>query len=266
MPRINRLFYPILMLFLFSASALLPGNAKADSCEKTVTIRLSDNYPPYAVERGEGNFEGIDAVMVRRIMEHAGCHYRLQSIPWKRALIDLAEGNVDIMATASRSGDREVFARFSLPYRDEQIRLFSRAGDARFADMESLDDLLARGLVIGHQSGTWRGAAFGEFLAAHPASPLIRKMTDPANALALVARGRLDAYVEDVAAAHAYIRSKGLDGRLEAVAWPLYDAPIHLMYSRKSVSEALARRLDNAIASVLAEQEAGKLQEAGPGS
>ena len=71
-------------------------------------------YPPFVMEAGDPEGEGMDVEIARQALEPAGYELGLQLFPWRRALAMLEQGAADLTTTLSLSGDRQRFLRYSV--------------------------------------------------------------------------------------------------------------------------------------------------------
>lgn len=164
----------------------------------------------------------------------------------------LAAGDLDLMAFSSVTEERKKFARFSLPYRYERIRLVMARQDIKKLQIGVLDDIISQGLVVGNSAGTWRGQAFADFVATHEKTERIVDVPSTTHGLRMINIGRIDALVAETSAAFAIAEKFGLREKLDAHPFPILDEPVHLMTSRKSVSPKTLARINKAINSISA--------------
>ena len=224
------------------------ADAAVEACERPLIIRVASNYPPFSVEASPGRYRGLDIDIITDAMDGAGCRYALITLPWTRALRSLRGGDIDVMAFASRTPERDAFAYFSRPYRMEEVRLIMRADDQRRTTIWNFEDVIEQKLRIGHEIDTYRGDDFAAFIARPEATPLIAFMTDNNKSLRMLAAGRLDAVIDDRTVAWGAASAMGISDRLEVAPMRIHDAPVYLMFSKRSVSRATVDRIDQFIA------------------
>ena len=86
-----------------------------------------DDYPPYQIS-DKGTQRGIDVDIISAVLEAQGHRVRFLKLPWARQLKMLESGELDIVMSASKSPERERFARWSEAYRSERAALIGLAG------------------------------------------------------------------------------------------------------------------------------------------
>ena len=95
------------------------------ACTKTVTISASINWPPISYLKNN-TFHGLDIDILNHVLPKAGLCWNYVHYPSSsRSLKELKKGNVDILFAASITKEREKYAVYSAPYRDEVMQLFA---------------------------------------------------------------------------------------------------------------------------------------------
>src|SRR5262245_10507171 len=111
----TRIIAGTLLLIGLTLGAVLP----AEACD--ITLHWAWNaYEPYSYRDEIGDLVGLDVDLTRAILDLAGCTYRTDEIPAKRALKMLENGEVDLVAAASVTPERQAYGYFSNPYRSER--------------------------------------------------------------------------------------------------------------------------------------------------
>jgi polar amino acid transport system substrate-binding protein len=102
-------------------ASTVPGLAKAECA-----LRVGwDEWPPYFTYK-DGNFHGLEYELLQSTAKATGCSIDLQQVPWARALEMLKSGTLDLLYGAGYSTERAAFAKYSVPYRDEQFVLVTK--------------------------------------------------------------------------------------------------------------------------------------------
>ena len=117
-----------LLLVLFSFLSFLPP-VQGKELKQNVLRGGWYLWDPYQfIEKGQGytQLNGLDINLERAIAKHAGYEVHFEQVAWKQHLADLAAGTRDIAAGATYTLQREKFAYFSEPYREESNSLFTR--------------------------------------------------------------------------------------------------------------------------------------------
>lgn len=256
MRKLMMLLMALLSAVSAAASGLSPDHAV---CPKPLRVHL-ELHAPSAFRDSEGQLKGMDVEMVEAIMQAAGCQWRWHFAPMTGARIvkSLQDGEFDLMIRASKTPDRELFARFTQPYRQEVVGLFTRSNIDIPAALE-LDDALRLGLrLIGPASG-WYGVEFEQyrnrFKQEQRYTPYPDAQIGTELLFATPSRGELVLIDADL-----FYHFVGPDRELAVrQANPrLHVTPAHLMASVKTVNAATIAALNKAIRRL---QQSGELQQ-----
>ncbi|MCG8432825.1 MAG: transporter substrate-binding domain-containing protein [Gammaproteobacteria bacterium] len=247
-----------LTLFLSScADRDESGQSSADTTQSDAAeCRLVmgwDPWEPYQYMDVEGNIIGLDVELVSAIVEKAGCGLSFAEGNWSQLLAKLRDGEIDLLAGATRTASREQFAFFSEPYRNESFVLYVRAGELQKYPDATLNGVLEKDFRLGvtldyiygdEVSALQSDPNFSDSFVDAPISELnYSKLTD----------FEIDGFLEDPIVASAILRRKGL--RDEIVAHPLEieSGVVHLMLSRASLDEQFVASLDEGLRGLLAD-------------
>lgn len=69
---------------------------------------------------------GLDVELVQALTKSMNCKLSVVQGSWLELLSMLREGDIDFVLGASKTEDRESFAYFSEPYRQERFQLYVR--------------------------------------------------------------------------------------------------------------------------------------------
>jgi polar amino acid transport system substrate-binding protein len=230
---------------LIVALMISPSLAKA-ACEKTVNWAWND-YRPYSYRATDGTVAGLDIDLTRTILQGADCSYAAQEIPAKRALKMLQAGEIDLVAAASVTAEREAYGYFSAPYRNERIVMFTRRDDAAIAAIKNFSDAVAAHMRIAAGNGGSYGADYDAARDRLLTDGLLTLTSSLEQRLQLLAGHRVDLVIEDEVAGASTARELGIAGQLQVVGIPLSDEPVRLLFSRKSISPDTMAAINDAI-------------------
>jgi len=226
------------------ATAQTAYPAQADSCGQTLTVRVAETYFPFSVKNDNGDPSGTDIKFIRQILSSMGCRFEFVFMPWKRALHGIENGELDVLPSASITPEREEFARFSHPYRNEVSGMVIRKGDIGRFPLQTVDDIFLYNMKLGYVRGAYRGALFAAFLEMPGADKQLIEVSKAEHGLNLLLNGRIDGVVGSPAITLAYADQVGFADQIMAHPFKFGVDPIHLMYSKKSVSKELVGRID----------------------
>jgi polar amino acid transport system substrate-binding protein len=244
--------------FLFAILFSLIGEAASSRCDKTLTVHL-DLHAPSAYLDSNGQVVGMDALLAQRILTQAGCKVRWHttSMTGERILRSLQQGKFDVMIRASKTVQRQEYAYFSDPYRDEVVGMFSRK-QLKLPSTFSMVDVLARKLrVIGPVSG-WYGDEF-EMLRSkwkkegyYTAYPDAKHATD----LLFIEPSRGHLLIVDADIFYFHLGKERYD-QVKLVGKNLHISPALLMFNQKSLEKNDLIAINQAI---LLLQQTGELK------
>lgn len=226
---------------------LLAGACWAEGCE--LRVRWAED-PPYFVATG-GRVEGLMTEVLTETLARMGCRPIWVELPWARALLEMQEGHIDVVAGALRRPDREAYAHFVDARFESRNRLFVRAADAaRLGDATTLAGALEHGLKLGVQIGVVYGTEYSE-LMHKPA--LRQRFTQSATRRSLwqmLDLNRVDGVLASEFSAQWELNQLGLAGRVVPSAVALASEPTYVMLSRHSVTAAQVEQFREASAAM----------------
>ena len=194
-----------------------------------------------------GAVTGLDAELVSAALKRAGDDPTFIHLDWNQTLIQVQSGLLTMASGAYRTPEREAFAFFSKPYREEvTVLIASRAflSDFKAQDPVSLfADLRNRRARIGWVKGYY----FGPLAEEIRNSPLVQMTADDASSFTALVTGQVDAILLDQLVAANLLWKSELSDRYDEYPVPIFHAPIHALFSRKTYSRAAVDRFDNAM-------------------
>lgn len=220
----------------------------SNPCNRPLTVRVSDTYLPFIFKGEDGKAQGLDVSFIKQIFTSLGCEYRFVFLPWKRALLGIENGDLDILPSASLTPEREIFARFSHPYRNEVSGMVIRKQDKGRFPLRGVEDIFLYDMKLGYVRGAYRGALFNAFQNMPGAS---RQLTDVGKSeigFNLLLNRRIDGLVGLPVVSMAQAKKAGIADQLDIHPFQFGADPIHLMFSRKSVAPELVGHFNRAIA------------------
>jgi polar amino acid transport system substrate-binding protein len=142
------------------------------------------NWPPAKIVEN-GRFGGVDVLMLEELAQRAGIVVEYTECPWRRCLVMLEAGDVDLISSITKSPERERYLQFiEPPYRNGYDIFFYTRG----ADLTRYEDL--QGLAI----GLIRGGAYFERLDQDRGLAKVA-VTREDQLIEMLSRGRLEVIV-----------------------------------------------------------------------
>lgn len=199
-----------------------------------------DAWEPYHY-LGQGQQpQGLDIEILQTLAAELNCELSLQQDTWAALLRKLQSGELDILPGASISSERERYAWFSRPYRQEQFVLYQRQ-DAQL-NFPNLAAMLSAGHKIGLVSGYFYGTEVDELLGQMPESFVSAQLSE--LNMARLLDEEISALLEDSMVATAILRRKGLDRYISASSLSLPESEVYLMLSKSSVGEQQLQQIN----------------------
>lgn len=239
----------LLIILLIVTSNSLLAQPVSWPCQRTVTSRFSANQPPYSYLNDSGTLTGYRVELIQTVFKHLGCELKIETdTPWKRALLLVESGQVDVLINASVSAERLQYAHFSVPYEYDKMALYGRVGDVETIALNQLSDL-----TIGRaRVGIIRGNYYGEEFARRQQSPQLQRrlveVIDKDQLYSLLLMNRIDLYLDYFPNGNLALQATQLDDKIKR--HPLPPVPVgsvHFMFSKVSVSPELVKKVDEVL-------------------
>jgi len=229
-----------------------PGRADG---EKTLIGGWSV-FPPFSdfkVVRGIPQWAGFDVELLKVIAKRAGYRIFAEKADWADVVRGIKTGTIDIAASATRTPEREEFARFSVPYRSETMVLILPRGKSGTLPADRVEGLVEQFKKRKFRLGVEKGAAF-------PSKTVRAFLADPANGgqihamaeeelLPALLEGRIDGYLAERVVAAKDIDALGAATEVEEHP-VMAHGDICLMFSKASVSPQVVADFNRAIEEV----------------
>lgn len=225
-----------------------------------------DPYQYREFRRGTPVLTGFDIEIERAIARIMGVELILPEMAWADHLAALAAGNADIAAGATYSDERNRYAYFSKPYRQETDVLVLLRGTGsrhRFTSVtQMLDEFAGQHFRLGVIAGfTYASEQVNTYIADPDHGDFIVKVGDDGENLENLLAGRIDGFIADRIVAATVAWRLGKSGEIEE--HPLrFSAAIHFMLSRVSQTPAVLDRLNGAIDEIKASGEFQRIADA----
>lgn len=220
----------LLAIVLLSCAALL---ARAETL-----VAIDNANPPFMYQHEEQPL-GLYPQMLQAIFARLGEPLLIQPMPWKRALLKGAAGEVGI-GGIYRNAERLKLFDYSEPLFEERLLLYVRQ-DKPFT-FEQVSDL------HGKRIGVIRGWSYTEDFDQAVRNGKIRPQegsSDEAN-LRKLASGRLDAVVAIELAGQRLLQLPGLE-HLTALPRPLSINPTFLVFAKQAHQQELLQRFNQTL-------------------
>ena len=159
MKRIIRLFALVLALALVLASGALAEGRSVEEIQQSgeITIGVFSDKKPFGYVDENGEYQGYDVYLARRLADDLGVELKLESVDAPNRVEYLTSGKVDvILANFTVTDERAEVVDFALPYMKVALGVVSPE-DALITDVEQLN---GKKLIV--SKGTTAEAYFTE--------------------------------------------------------------------------------------------------------
>ncbi|WP_158678200.1 substrate-binding periplasmic protein [Pseudoalteromonas sp. T1lg23B] len=228
---------------------LLPPITQAQQCRQTVKLGLVDDWPPLTYFHN-GEAAGLDIEIAKKVFNRINVCLTYVKLPSSaRALEQMESGQIDVAVMVSYTPHRAKYGYFSIPYRQEKMRLFSLAPPRPLGSLaQLLDEANSVGLSI--------GSFYGEELAALARNPKYQQqlvgISSASRRSDMLVRKRVDFIIDDLITG-LYITK--IKGHSQIKPWPyvVHDNEVHILLRRTPENKALMNEINQAIAKLQSE-------------
>ncbi|MCP1268330.1 substrate-binding periplasmic protein [Aeromonas hydrophila] len=218
------------------------------------------SWHPFSFRDEQQQLQGLDIDLLEAIFNRAGFHANYSEMPWARVLRELEFGTIQLTMSANQTAERDLYARFTLPYRNEETVLLIRRQDkGRWQEITQLSDLLSRpDFTIGLLRDFDYGTDFRTFMQSPQMQQrlLVRLKMEPL--LKLLLAGRIQGVVMDPMGLQE-MNLAGIPLDQLTTLLDIQQTPVHLMLSRRTTTPQQLQRLDEAIQALLQSPEYGQI-------
>ncbi|WP_323994082.1 substrate-binding periplasmic protein [Aeromonas hydrophila] len=218
------------------------------------------SWHPFSFRDEQQQLQGLDIDLLEAIFNRAGFHANYSEMPWARVLRELEFGTIQLTMSANQTAERDLYARFTLPYRNEETVLLIRRQDkGRWQEVTQLSDLLSRpDFTIGLLRDFDYGTDFRTFMQSPQMQQrlLVRLKMEPLIKLLLA--GRIQGVVMDPMGLQQ-LNLAGIPLDQLTTLLDIQQTPVHLMLSRRTTTPQQLQRLDEAIQALLQSPEYGQI-------
>lgn len=218
------------------------------------------SWHPFSFRDEQQQLQGLDIDLLEAIFNRAGFHANYSEMPWARVLRELEFGTIQLTMSANQTAERDLYARFTLSYRNEETVLLIRRQDkGRWQEITQLSDLLSRpDFTIGLLRDFDYGTDFRTFMQSPQMQQrlLVRLKMEPLIKLLLA--GRIQGVVMDPMGLQQ-LNLAGIPLDQLTTLLDIQQTPVHLMLSRRTTTPQQLQRLDEAIRTLLQSPEYGQI-------
>ncbi|TQV71620.1 amino acid ABC transporter substrate-binding protein [Aliikangiella marina] len=229
--------------FNLKASDSLGRAPQPSQCELTFGWT---HYPPYQVTGENGIPSGLHIELIQAITQETNCVLNYEQGYYGDLVEKLKNGKLDFVADASITEERQQFAHFSIPYRNEAIVLYVREQYAKYCDGRDLEKIFRMPFRIGVTRGVYYGEEIERIQNLTPKIDSIVYVANRAELIKFVEQSIIDGFFEDPAVYAYETRTENRNFKLAKCKLAKF-APVSLMFSKKTVSEDMLPIFNQAI-------------------
>ncbi len=160
---------------------LLTFTAASGGERPKITVGGDHDNPPYEfIENGKPT--GFNIELMRAVAEVMGFDVEFRLGPWSKVREELEQGKIDALAGMYYSPQRAQLLDFSVPHTMVTSGIFVRKG----SPVRSFEDIKGKEVIV------QQGDIIHDYLRQHNLTPHVVTVTDPEEALRLLALGKHD--------------------------------------------------------------------------
>jgi two-component system sensor histidine kinase EvgS len=209
-----------------------------------VRVVINDAYAPLTFIDSGGNFRGVTADLLELVRLRTGLRFEVSHSPNMSDMMNqVTQGRADLIGAMIPSDERENRFNFSRPYLDNSFVLVTRKETSSPANLEQL---------AGKRIALTLGSPLLEYL--HKNWPQIYpvEVDNPAEALDMLAHGRVEGAITSLLSASYFMSSRGLHDALQ-MRVTVGQEPARIAMATSRNATELTAILDKALSSIAPE-------------
>lgn len=213
--------------------------------ECNIVVRF-ENFARYSNQADALSWHGLDVDFAKALLEEANCSYRFVSLPWGRSIKMLETGEIGMMLSMSPTKQRERFAYFIGPQRNETIVLVTYK--SRPYILKSYQDLLTLPAPI----AIHRDAVYGPKVDALLKNTLnieerFTVITNNKLRISMLKHGRISGFFAEKYNMLYQSENNPDYMQVEINPFVINREPVYIALSKQSVSPKTKARLEQAL-------------------
>ncbi|WP_425363239.1 substrate-binding periplasmic protein [Candidatus Tisiphia endosymbiont of Hybos culiciformis] len=232
---------------------------------------LVDWYPlePYQfsyITRSDSyGVTGLDIELINAISSKINIGIQYTDSAWERVISNIQQGKSDMVPGLTYTEERAVFANFSIPYRFAEISLFTSRSARKHLHFNNTNEFLAQIRLLNFRLGIIRKAVYGnarttDYLNQVSNNDIIIKYGSNEELFKGLLRNEIDGFLADKIAGVVLVLNYEEKDQIEEIPTGI-KTPVHLMFSKKTVSSNLVARFNNSIKEFINSDEYKKIVE-----
>lgn len=196
----------------------------------------------------DGILKGMETDLISAVVKNMGCAIKFKEMPWKRLLYSVETGRIDMVASASKTSEREQWAYFSDPYRQDKRVLFVLKGGSEKYKFTKMEDLIRPDFKIGINRGVSNGEVFDKFLENPEFIKQVKEVTSNEFNIKKLLAGRIQGFLYEEIPGIYEIRNLGALDKVEVHPMVISSGDIHVMFSKKTLTPEFVEKFNKSLA------------------
>lgn len=207
---------------------------------------------------------GLDLKLADAIFENAGITISYEEVTtWPELMDDLAQGHRDIAIGSFYTEERELFAYYSIPYRQDFISMYIPRGQKSSYPFRTPDELFQllreRKTRLGLVKG-WSYTSQIDRLLAQPENQSLQVLVEVENDLVeLLLNNKIDAYFSGRIPGQTLLWRGGLQDEIQEHPQVLASAPVYVLFSRATIAPEVVERFNQGLNQIKRSGEYGRV-------
>ena len=208
-----------------------------ENCRK-LSVGGAAGWEPITYIRENGHQTGLAIDILQEYAKHNDLQLDLNlDIPWTRAMQMLTKGELDVIAGAYFTHERDQIHFYSVPFAHDDIMVFQRN--------DNLFPVADLGDLIGHHGARPQGGSYGEYIDTFAEQRLDMIFSPTGNRIFdVLMNGRVDYVMLGRFDGLTNIYRDNLINDVTMVEPPIDRNEVHFMFSRKSPCIAHVRQIN----------------------
>ncbi len=218
-------------------------------------------WEPYQYITRNGTLTGLDIEIVQATEKEMGCTIKFQQGDWAKLLELLKKGELDAVASAGMTENRREYAYFSEPYRSESYSIYVRKDELDRYSGQSIRSLLDSRMRLGAVSGYSYGVTVADYQDNEKYQKQFTYNEISEENFLLLFDNKVDGVLADSIVASDMIRRRSWSTEVARLPLVIHSGDVHVMFSKKSVSQEVVQKMNNALAKLKASGDYRRLIE-----
>lgn len=217
------------------------NSARGDDCSFRVGWAP---YEPFQISDEKGGATGLDVEIFEHIVADSGCSIaEYREAPWTRLLIEVEQGRVDVVLSASFTEERDAFGYYTESHRAVRYVGFVHTSQAIPQRVQTINEILSDDPII----GTYRNAYLPPFVAEEVEKAALANRVILADSydklFDLLTKDRLGVVISEVADITVNFDKAESDDNIQGIEIEGSEDKVHFLFSRKTTSPDTVARI-----------------------